>query len=378
MPKKILTAKKQTWAEEELYFDGDTYFDALIKSIDEARLSVSLEVYIFALDPIGEEIEAALKRAARRSLSVRLLVDGIGARAWIEKRALDLVKHGVEVHVYHPVMFTRLFSWTKISKLNRRTHRKMCMIDQEMAFVGSLNISASHSARSHGKKAWRDTGVRVKGQAVRDLATAFEHAWLRGHTLGGERRWVEALLSSPLARPRSPLVRLNYTARLRRRLSREFLMRLRRAERRVWITNAYLAPSRPVMRQLKRAAARGIDVRLLLPRESDVFFMPWVAVAHYAPLMLSGARIFEYLPRFLHAKSVIIDDWAALGTSNMNRRSLFHDLEVDIVLTHPESNQNLEKQFELDLAEAEEVSSPPAGLSARLGRVILYLFRRWI
>ncbi len=374
-----------SWNKEILYFDGDSYFRDLLESIESARSSILLETYIYEYDPLGMRIEGALIRASRRGVSVRLLVDGIGAARWIERRHPELERSGVALRIFHPVYVSRLLgslfrrSRQFLSKLNRRNHRKVCVVDEKVAFVGSLNVSADHCASIVGKSAWRDTGVQVSGEPIQDLITAFDHAWMRSHTADGKRQWRETLLDIPKKiKPISPLVRLNFTFKLRRENSRDLRLRFRKAERRIWLTNAYLAPSAPLVRALTKSASRGVDVRLLVPRDSDVFFMPWVAASHYAPLLKAGVRIFEYLPRFLHAKSVIIDDWATVGTSNMNRRSALYDFEVDLELTSTATLSLLESQFHKDLAQAEEVHEVRGGVTAVLGRLFASIFKRWI
>ena len=133
-----------------------------------------------------------------------------------------------------------------------------------------------------------------------------------------------------------------------------------------------------MIRRLQVAAERGIDVIILLPRTSDVFFMSWVAGAHYAQLLKSGVRIFEYLPRFIHAKSVIVDNWMTVGTSNLNRRSLLKDFEIDIVLTSVASKRELELQYLKDLSESQEVKTAPGAIMAFLGRFIISFMKDWI
>lgn len=383
------------WDDEHIIFDGDEYFSELIQAIEQAKESVDLETYIFNPDVLGRRVDTALTQAARRGVKVRLLVDGVGAAAWIEKRSPDLGTFGVQVRIFHPVRIASAFLrflwnrgyWSQpperrrfLWRVNRRTHRKLCIIDGQTAWVGSLNISALHCKSHSGPHAWRDTAARVSGEPVRDLIFGFEHAWIRSHTPNGKRHWAESWTRrlSPRAKLHSPLVRLNYTARMRRRNLREFLVRLQTARSRIWITTPYLAPTPAVLRALIRAARNGADVRILHPRKSDVFFMPWVASVYYRPLLKSGVRIFEYLPRFLHAKSVLIDDWATVGTSNMNRRSLLHDLEVDVVLSHESSKKILEQEFLTDLRSSEEIHSASQGLTGWLGRLITYFFKDWI
>jgi cardiolipin synthase A/B len=390
------------WKSEKLFFDGEVFFSELAKAIDQAQSSVNLETYIFAEDAIGKKIEHALLRAARRGVSVRLMVDGIGSSAWAEGRGRELSRVAQDkllVRVFRPLFNIksptssiasallelgirrkssegnrRMLSW-----LNRRNHRKLCVIDGKAAWVGSMNVSGKHCKSVSGDSAWRDTAALVEGAGVPDLLSGFEYAWLRSYSTDGKRRWRD-LLSREQIRilPHSPLVRLNYTSRLRKRTRIEFINRIKKAQQRVWIITPYLAPSHNVTRQLRKAAQRGVDVKILVPRRSDVFFMPWVATAHYGPLLRSGVRIFEYLPRFLHAKTTIVDDWATVGTSNMNRRSLIYDYEVDVVISKARSLQELEWQFRRDLTQAEEVRQVPGGVAAWLGRLITSMFKNWI
>lgn len=383
-----------TWLEEILFFAGDDFFSDLLNEVDAAKNSVCMESYIFAADALGRRVESHLIAASRRGVNVRLLVDGIGANGWIERRNPELEKSGVQIRIYHPLRWspflTRLMAalglkrdasraTRAINRLNRRNHRKVCLIDEKLGWVGSVNVTASHSRQHAGPAAWRDTAIRLQGPALSDLEAAFEFAWARSHTTKGKRKWSETLLHPPPRASRvSPLVRLNHTLTLRRRTFRDFVRRIENATSRVWITNAYLAPSKTVVHVLQEAARRGVDVRLLVPRDSDVFFMPWVARAHYGPLLSAGVRIFEYLPRFLHAKSVIIDDWATVGTSNMNRRSFLRDFEVDVVLSNPERRAQLEAQYVADLAHASEIREGEGTIRAWLGRMIGTWLKNWL
>ncbi len=380
----------RTWTREDLIFDGDEYFASVLRGIDSAKKSIAFETYIFDDDPIGRRFEAALARAAQRGVEVRVVVDGIGARHWVENRAARLGEEGVDVRVYHPIWIYEAMSRVLrdlgvslkaleygrilLSRINRRNHRKTVIIDSARAWVGSLNISADHSAEVRGAEAWRDTAVYVEGPPISALLIGFDYAHRRARPIKGRREWTQMILN-PVPKFRSAVVRQNFTLKLRRRTYQEFLKRIAKARRRIWITNAYLAPSAPVMKALARAAKRGVDVRVLVPRKSDVFFMPWVAASHYSALLKSNVRIYEFGPRFLHAKSVLIDNWATVGSSNLNGRSLNKDLEVDIVVRKPSSIRKLARQFDRDLQESEEVHSSPHKLASLFGRFILWLMR---
>lgn len=354
------------WLRETLYFDGDSYFSDMIRAIDSASATIELETYIFYPDAMGNWMADRLEAAARRGVRVRLLVDGIGALSWIHHWPQSLRDAGVEIRIWKPVRLWTLLSHVATSLLqrrysafllhhNRRTHRKYCVIDEGRAFVGSHNIAANHLQRFSGAKAWRDTGIEVAGPELSVLLKAFNLAWDRSHTPEGRRRWFWQR-RLPRLNLQSP-VRLNFTHRLRRHFRRDLLTRIRGAKERVWITNAYLTPTTPLVTALLHAVRRGRDVRLLVPSTSDVFFMRWVATSFYGALLEGGVRIFEFQPSFLHAKSVVIDDWAMVGTSNLNRRSFLHDLEVDIVVSKSENRARMAEQFNIDLQSAREVTS---------------------
>jgi cardiolipin synthase len=395
------------WDREKLLFDGDAYFESLLHAWSQAKSSIDFETYIFDVDPVGVRVETALIQAARRGVRVRLLVDGIGARAWWEDRSEALIREGVEVRVYHPLVMGEVWArlrarltrgqwpWAQLlpqarepksgyrlsflRRLNRRNHRKVSVIDEQTAFVGSINVSRTHCAEFMGQSAWRDTAVELRGPAISDLRDAFDHAWNRSpgrHELSLRPRLKFTFPRRGKSR-HSP-VGLNFTRRLRRQHRMKFAERLDRAQTRIYIENAYLAPTSNVSRRLAKAARRGVDVRIIVPSRSDVWFMLFIARAHYRRLLKAGVRIFEYQPRFLHAKSLVIDDMAVIGSSNLNRRSLLHDLEVDVLLLRSESITQLTQSFELDQAQSIEIFDRGTIVGSRLGRLLSAFFRYWV
>jgi cardiolipin synthase len=247
-----------------------------------------------------------------------------------------------------------------------------------VGFVGSINVSKTHSAKYSGKNAWRDTAVRLEGVGTADLISAFHHTWNRSQIVAKVRRLkIQFSFRRRDGDLLSP-VNLNYTARLRRISRIKFKSMLREANVRIWISNAYLAPPSNIVRVLKNAAQRGVDVRVLVPSRSDVWFMPLIARAYYRPLLKAGVRVYEYKNRFLHAKSIVIDDEALIGTSNLNRRSFLHDLEVDVRLDHPKSIEKLSEQFLIDLSSSEEIFNRGTIVGSRFGKLLNYLFRYWV
>ncbi len=361
-------ARRLYWRSEKIWFDGDAFFDALIEDIGRARVTVDLQTYIFHDDNLGARVTAALRAAAARGVAVRLLVDGAGGGLWIAKHGRDLVSDQIAVRIYHPLpwlMFSQVYSgrsglarmFRMVLQVNRRTHRKMCLIDQRVAWIGSFNCSGCHCRTYRCEDSWRDTGARVEGLAVAELYQSFNWVWRRSWRLSRRQMRPPVVWPGVLKRrEESGLVRLNDTLRQRRRMFRELIDRIAGAKRRVWVTAAYFVPNHRLVTALGRAARNGIDVRMLMPTKSDVVFMPWVSAAFYLALLKQGVRIYEYLPRVLHAKTVMIDDWLTVGSTNLNYRSLLHDLEADIVLLHPRTHKAYERAYLDDLAQAREVT----------------------
>jgi cardiolipin synthase len=370
-----------SWKRCEIVHDGDAFFNGLEAAINTARQSVDLEFYIFAVDQTGERIFGALERAADRGVSVRLMVDAIGSSALARSSRERILAAGIQFKVFNETPWarwwrekrgptTRRSRWkTILRRLNNRNHRKVCIIDGRTAFVGSFNVNDYHLRSKKGASVWRDTGVIVEGGGVAALSETFEEVWIG--RLQRLRRRLRRKNGGEF-----PLVRLNVTRKQRRESYLDLLVRLVGAQRRIWITNAYFVPDGSLLRVLTVAAGAGVDVRILVPSFSDVIFIPWVTSAFHLGLLRAGVKVFEYRDSVLHAKTMVIDDWGVIGSSNLNHRSLLHDLEADIVLVDSPSIASLEERFLVDLERASQVTLDnwrhrPV-IERLLGRVLLW------
>jgi cardiolipin synthase A/B len=377
-----MVTKKQYIHTEQIFFVGNDYFSQLIIDINKACKRIEMETYIFEFDPLGKKIVKALTKAAKRGVAVRLLLDGAGTPQLASGAIEELEDSGVDTRIFHPFPW-RLWQWSRsyvrvpslvraiylLLKINSRNHRKVCIIDRKIAYIGSFNISQRHLAREQNGGGWRDTGVRLEHGDLKDLARAFEVAWAHLPIKERIRHFFRHIRANPL-------IRLNNTRHRRRILYKNLLKQIKNCKRRVWITNAYFIPDNFLLRRLNEVACLGVDVRILLPQQSDVAFMPWASKAFYESLLKSGVRIFEYKPSILHAKTLIIDDWMIIGSSNLNHRSLMHDLEVDVNVRLPESKKLLENQFLLDLQQAKEIRKEDwqrTWYQYIVGKILLYL-----
>lgn len=370
--------------QEKLFSNGSDYFTHMINDIRSAQSSVDFEVYIFQNSVLGDHMTQALSEAAKRGVKVRVLVDGAGSPLWGATYANTIEHAGGETRVYHPfpwqlwnysrsiIKLPLLLKWIYLLlKVNKRNHRKLCIIDQRIAYIGSMNVSPAHLPKELDGQDWRDTAVKIEHTDLTTLSEAFDDAW-------HHRPIRERIRDAFKAVRRNPVVRLNHTWLRRRILYKQLLKRMKQCKHRIWITNAYFVPDGFLLKHLKEAAQRHVDVRILLPQKSDIVFLPWASSAFYYDLLKSGVKIFEYLPSILHAKTLIIDRWMLIGSSNLNYRSLLHDLEVDVNVRRKESKRELAHLFLADLKKSKEISMADLRkyrpwYQRTIGRIALYL-----
>lgn len=345
------------WDFEQLYFHGDSYFTAALSAIQEAKQEVLVESYTFNLDPIGLKFIEELHRAQLRGVRIRMLIDGIGSFNWSKQLKMICAEKSLALRIYNPLPFQdqtlTYFSWRYLRRMlflfrriNKRDHRKVIVIDQRHAFIGSCNISQVHSLKVSGATAWRDTGIEVKGDDVKELVRTFTKAWHLSLSHLKPRKFQR----------RQSLIRLNSNVRWRFSLLSDLKRRIHTAKERILITNAYFVPRMSVLAALRKAARRGVYVALCLPsRNTDVWITRVAARSLYYGLIKAGVEIFEYQPSFMHAKTLVIDDWMTVGSQNMNHRSLLHDLEVEAVVSHTDNKQLLIDQWDKDLSFSKKI-----------------------
>jgi cardiolipin synthase len=357
--------RSQDWTKIELFFTGDHYFSDLITTFRRAQQHIQVETYIFNIDSVTRILLDELVKATHRGVRVQLLVDGFGSFTSISTLEDFCKRHNIEFRVYQPFPLSRyksartiwlsyLFNTLRMfRRLNRRDHRKVIIVDGEVAYVGSMNLTHVHSRKALGAKAWRDTSVRVSGPQVEILNYAFKVSWYRALKLAFKRfRHKPKLLKH--YDPRNSLVRLNTSLRDRWRLHHDLVKRIRNAQNRVCMTTAYFLPHRSLMQALKNAASRGVKVEILVPGPSDVPIIKWAGFELAHNLIKAGVQIYEYQTSILHAKVIMIDDWATVGSTNLNYRSFLHDLEVEIVLKDQENLRLLDEQWKIDLENSRE------------------------
>ena len=326
----------------ELLESGARFFPALEAEIDAARREVLLETYIWADDAAGRRIAEALARAAARGVDVRVVIDGYGTGTVPGEAGAILARSAVRVEVFRPER--RRFALDR--QRLRRLHRKLAVVDGRVGFVGGINLLDDHNDPNHGALGAPrlDFAVRVRGPVVVPLHLAAHRlAWelqvinrtLRATLRGAAERppLPESIRSD--ARPAGPLraaLVLRDNVRLRHAIEKSYLEAIGAARRDVLIASAYFLPGRRLRRALLEAARRGVRVRLLLQGRVE-YAVPHLATQSlYDGLLAGGIEILEYRPSFLHAKVAVVDDWATVGSSNIDPFSLLLAREANVVV----------------------------------------------
>lgn len=339
--------------------NGSAAYPEMLAAIASAEQQILLEMYWFGSDTIGRKFAAALAAAALRGVEVSIIFDAVGSVGASAEMFTELIRAGAQVIEFNPIApWKRRF---RLSKLTRRDHRKILVVDGRIGFTGGINIADYWLSLDEGGAGWRDDMVRIDGPAVAGLSDCFARVWarLRGRKLGVP----EALRQPPPQtrghHPQTPAIRVlgQRFLRTQREISRAYLHYLRRAERRIFIANSYFVPDGRVLRALARAARRGVDVRIIVPGQSDVDIVRHASRAVWGRLLRAGVRIFEWEESVLHAKTAVVDGkWSTIGTFNFDYMSLRMNLEVNVSVLDVRFAQRLEASFLKDFELCREVS----------------------
>ena len=320
---------------------GGEAFPAMLAAIAGARRSVHLETYILRDDAVGRAFADALVERARAGVATRLLFDSVGCLGLPSSFLDRLAKAGVECVEFHPVA-----PWRPRHGLNKRDHKKILVVDDGVGFVGGLNLGLEYEEAAKGGGGWLDWHARIEGPAVLELAESFDRTWRRA---GG----------APPARPVAPgphlgacvqgaAVIVNEGLRQRFGMHRGYLHAIRAAKHEVAIMNAYFIPQRSLRAELAKAVRRGVRVRVVIPGETDVQPVAHASRHLHDGLLARGVELGLW-PGMMHAKFAVIDSvWSTIGSYNLDRRSIEHNLEAGLVVLDRGLGAHLHETFEAD------------------------------
>ena len=321
----------------QLLVNGADYFPALLAAIEAAERSVYLETYIFADDDIGQRVIEALTAASNRGVDVRLVIDGFGGGEHARQMVSRLAASGAHVKIFRPERW-----WRLERKLLRRLHRKLATIDDVIAFVGGINIIDDHhhpEGETDRLGPRFDFAVRIEGPLVAAVAITMRRLWW---TMALVDPRVEAgPMPHTIMQPRpggfpggvAAALLLRDNLRNRRTIEAAYLQAIEDAREEVVLANAYFIPTRRFRTALRKAAKRGVRVRLLLQGRVEYALQHYAQRALYGQLLDDGIEIHEYVTSYLHAKVAVVDRfWATVGSSNIDPYSLLLAREANVVV----------------------------------------------
>lgn len=347
-----------------LLYDGPASYKAMFDAIEAARDHVNVEFYIIEDDEMGQRFSELLLRKSAEGVAINLIYDSAGSLGTPREFFDRLRENGVQVLEFNPVNpLAARRGW----RVNNRDHRKIVIVDGKVAFTGGINISDVYSAGSSmgsdsrgrrnaaGAPGWRDTNIRIAGPAVAGLQKLFLATWAgqNGPALP-ERDWFPAMKpqGDQLVRvigsvPDDELPAIYAT----------YISAMRYAEKTVHVTMAYFVPDPQTLETLKAAAARGVEVTLVLPSYTDFWVVFHAGRSHYEELLEAGVRIYERQDALLHAKTAVIDGvWSTVGSSNLDWRSFLHNTEVNAIILGPRFGAQMEDMFARDLKASRRIT----------------------
>ncbi len=349
--------------------DGPETYGAMLKAIAGARDHINMETYIMDDDEVGQRFAQALLNKQRQGVQVNLIHDSVGTLFTPREFFQRLRDGGVDVLEFNPASPMGAWQAGLDWSPNQRDHRKLLIVDGHTAFLGGINISSVYSGGSRARRPsppsppgaapasprWRDTDLQLQGPVVADFQRLFLASWLQQtgsapvprnyfptpQVMG--RMVVRAIASTPVDKDNSPI----YTT---------FLSAIASAETTVYITNAYFAPDPQLLLAPTDAAARGVDVQLILPGQTDSWLLFHAGRGYYDGLLQAGVKIHERRGVVLHAKTALIDGvWSTVGSTNLDWRSFLHNQEVNAVVLGTEFGDQLKQMFDSDRQASEPV-----------------------
>ena len=333
----------------ETYTNMNDKFDQMIKDIEAAEDHIHFQYYIFKLDGIGNRLYKALLKKQKEGVSVRILYDDIGSRSLSLKNFTDIKEHGGLVEAFFPSKLPLVNP-----RINNRNHRKIVVIDGRIGYIGGSNVGDEYIGLDPKMGAWRDTHLRIEGNAVKSLQLRFMLDWNSHDTRNNmkhEDRYFPEIFSVgditmqiASSGPDEDYQQIKYG----------YLKMINSAKKEIYIQSPYFIPDQSIMEALKITLLSGVKVKIMIPSFPDHPFVYWATYSNVATLMYMGAEVYMYQPGFLHQKVFVIDDEiVSIGTTNVDNRSFILNFEVNAFIYNTEEAIKSRKIFENDIQHCE-------------------------
>ncbi|UFT99022.1 cardiolipin synthase [Radiobacillus kanasensis] len=338
----ILTQDNQV----EIFTDGEKKFHALLEDIEKAKDHIHLLYYIIRHDHLGQRIAEALSRKAKEGIEVRVLYDDMGSRELSRRFIKKIRQAGAEVEAFFPPLIPRINF-----KINYRNHRKLAIIDGKIGYIGGFNIGDEYLGYNKRFGYWRDTHLKIVGDAVRNMQTRFILDWNQAsrHDIEYKERYYEAEAAGDVgvqvvsSGPDSDW----------QQIKNGYIKMIMSAKEYVYIQTPYFIPDDSLADALKIAALSGVDVKIMIPNKPDHPFVYWATYSNIGEQLNAGAHVYIYEKGFLHSKTIIVDGKiASVGTANIDVRSFRLNFEVNAFLYNSDIAKKLVEKFEEDIEDS--------------------------
>ena len=335
--------------EATLLIDGEQTFGAIFDAIEAAKHYVILQFFIVRDDDLGEAFKQRLLHKTREGVTIYFLYDEVGSKDLSRTYIKTLRAAGVQMVPFHSTK-----GWRNRFQFNFRNHRKIVLVDGNLAFVGGQNIGDEYVGKSGRFGPWRDTCLRVAGPAVQAIQVAFVEDWHWATKELPELQWkIQPASTSDkivLVLPTSPADELE-TCHL------AWLRAINAATKRLWIASPYFVPDHAIVSALQLAALRGVDVRIMLPQNPDHLVVYLAAFSYLSDIQRVGVKVYKYRSGFMHQKVLLVDNRiGAVGTANLDNRSFYLNFELVLIVADTAFATEIAHMLEKDFAECEQVS----------------------
>ncbi len=326
--------------EVKIYTNGEDKFKDLFNDIREAKSFIHIEYYIFRYDELGKLLIKELREKVKDGVEVRFVIDGMGSKKITKKIIREIESYGIKISVFFPGVLPHINM-----RINYRNHRKIVVIDGKIGYVGGFNVGDEYVNKGKQFKFWRDTHIRIRGEAVSELNKRFILDWdyASGEKMGNMSMYfpnidvigdvgIQIVSSGP--------------DHMEEYIKNSYMKIINNAKNYVYIQTPYLVPDSPMMEAIKISALSGVDVRIIVPGAPDHFFMEWMLSANIGLLIEYGVKIYRYDNGFIHAKTIVADgEVCSIGTANLDIRSFKLNFEVNAFIYNEKVAKEQENIF---------------------------------
>ncbi len=331
--------------------NGEAFFPALFDAIEKAKKHIHLEYYIFTSDDVGNRLADLLIQKKKQGLEIRVIVDGVGSN-----KIKDIPKRLKEAGIF--CLKTLPVAFTSLANSNYRNHRKIAVIDGRIGFIGGINIDERYLNNGKHNLFWRDTALRLEGNATNLLQMQFFLSWLFSGGDLAPGKILDYINRDTFVQGRSfSAVASSGPGSETPFIMESLLLAISQAKKNIRITTPYFIPSGQLLTAMQIAAAKGINVELLLPEKGDSSIVQYASFSYIKPLLQRGVKIYLYQKGFIHSKTIFIDGCLAfVGTANMDTRSFYLNFEIMAVVYEEAFCQQCEKSFAADIKQSKAMT----------------------